>query len=204
MCPGKGEVRASRSLRNKARGHGGIVIAQSEKTALKNQLEDINRQIESLLDRVVEANNASVVSAYEDKIDKLERDKFVLQEKIDKAVPYKGRLEDCIEPSLRFLASPWRIYKNGDFAMRQPVLRLAFAEPLRYAPNEMYRTPEFSFPFRYLGGFLSKKARWCCRRDSNSRPLPYQGSALPLSYGSARGGALAPTAPPCKPRLDGF
>ncbi len=25
---------------------------------------------------------------------------------------------------------------------------------------------------------------WCCRRDSNSRPLPYQGSALPLSYGS--------------------
>ena len=27
--------------------------------------------------------------------------------------------------------------------------------------------------------------RWCCRRDLNSRPLPYQGSALPLSYGSA-------------------
>ena len=25
---------------------------------------------------------------------------------------------------------------------------------------------------------------WCCRRDLNSRPLPYQGSALPLSYGS--------------------
>ncbi len=27
--------------------------------------------------------------------------------------------------------------------------------------------------------------KWCCRRDLNSRPLPYQGSALPLSYGSA-------------------
>ena len=25
---------------------------------------------------------------------------------------------------------------------------------------------------------------WCCRRGLNSRPLPYQGSALPLSYGS--------------------
>ncbi len=135
-----------------------FVIAQSEKTALKTQLDDINRQIENLLDRVVEANNASVVSAYEDKIDKLERDKFVLQEKIDKAVPDKGRLEDCIELSLRFLASPWNIYKNGDFAMRQTVLRLAFAEPLRYAPNGMYRTPEFSFPFRYLGGFLEKKS----------------------------------------------
>jgi hypothetical protein len=25
---------------------------------------------------------------------------------------------------------------------------------------------------------------WCCRRGLNARPLPYQGSALPLSYGS--------------------
>ena len=29
-----------------------------------------------------------------------------------------------------------------------------------------------------------KLKRWCCQRGSNSRPLPYQGSALPLSYGS--------------------
>jgi hypothetical protein len=25
---------------------------------------------------------------------------------------------------------------------------------------------------------------WCCRTGLNCRPLPYQGSALPLSYGS--------------------
>jgi hypothetical protein len=36
-------------------------------------------------------------------------------------------------------------------------------------------------------GFL-----WCCRGGLNSRPLPYQGSALPLSYGSrSRGAAFA-------------
>ena len=29
-----------------------------------------------------------------------------------------------------------------------------------------------------------KSGKWCCRRELNSRPLPYQGSALPLSYGS--------------------
>jgi hypothetical protein len=29
------------------------------------------------------------------------------------------------------------------------------------------------------------RLRWCCRRGLNSRPLPYQGSALPLSYGSS-------------------
>src|SRR5262245_14983092 len=28
---------------------------------------------------------------------------------------------------------------------------------------------------------------WCCRTGLNCRPLPYQGSALPLSYGSEEG-----------------
>jgi hypothetical protein len=53
----------------------------------------------------VEANNASVVSAYETRIDKLERDRMVLQEKIDNAVPEKGRLEDCMELVLRLPSS---------------------------------------------------------------------------------------------------
>ena len=46
---------------------------------------------------------------------------------------------------------------------------------------------------------------WCCRRDLNSGPLPYQGSALPLSYGSELGaplhsGAAGDLQRPCTPR----
>ncbi|WP_195819786.1 hypothetical protein [Roseobacter sp. MH60115] len=84
---------------------------QSEKTALKNQLDSLNRQIESLLDRIVEANNVSVVSAYEDKIEKLERDKILPKEKMENSVPEKGRFEDCMELALRLPLSPWKIYK---------------------------------------------------------------------------------------------
>ena len=32
----------------------------------------------------------------------------------------------------------------------------------------------------------SEELSWCCRTGLNCGPLPYQGSALPLSYGSAR------------------
>ena len=32
--------------------------------------------------------------------------------------------------------------------------------------------------------------KWCCERGLNSRPLPYQGSALPLSYHSISNGLL--------------
>ena len=35
-------------------------------------------------------------------------------------------------------------------------------------------------------GNRRQPAVWCCRCGLNARPLPYQGSALPLSYGSRR------------------
>ncbi len=45
-----------------------------------------------------------------------------------------------------------------------------------------------------------RKNEWCCWRGLNSRPLPYQGSALPLSYSSAgRGGPMLSDASLVKP-----
>jgi hypothetical protein len=45
-------------------------------------------------------------------------------------------------------------------------------------PSEVFRTDPKNLCFQGVG--------WCCRWVSNLRPLPYQGSALPLSYGSAK------------------
>ena len=83
-----------------------LALALNEKEALKKQVEDVNSQLENMLDRIVEANSASVVNAYESRIEKLEREKLVLQERIAKSVPPQGRLEECIELSLKFLSSP--------------------------------------------------------------------------------------------------
>lgn len=56
-----------------------LASALNEKATLQKQIEDVNRQLENMLDRIVEANNASVVSAYESRIEKLEREKLVLK-----------------------------------------------------------------------------------------------------------------------------
>lgn len=135
-----------------------LATAQGDKEAFRKQYHDVNKKIESLLDRIVEAQTASVVSAYEARIDKLERKKIVLNERLEQSVPPRGRLEDCIELALKFLSSPWNIYKNGDRVMRRTVLRLAFSEPLRCGQNGVYGTPKSSFPFRYLGGILGSKS----------------------------------------------
>jgi hypothetical protein len=59
-------------------------LALNEKDPLHKQPEDVNRQLENMLDRIVETNSASVVSAYTTRIEKLERDKLVLNDIITK------------------------------------------------------------------------------------------------------------------------
>ena len=125
-------------------------------------------------------------------------------------MPDAGRFEECIELSLLFLSRPRDIYKNGSLAGRQAVLRLAFSDPLTYTPEGCMERQKTSIHFKVLGGLSGKNVRWCCRRDLNSRPLPYQGSALPLSYGSigsvSGGHRRDPgrnASPECRPAPDG-
>ena len=159
-----------------------LALALGEKEALQKQLADIDGQLEGMLDRIVEANSVSVVRAYESRIERLERDKLVLKEKINKSVPPKGRLEDCIQLSLRFLSSPWNLWKNGDFAARQTVLRLAFAEPLRCSQNGVYETPNLSFYFKCLGNLLEPKSEMVLldRIELSTSPLPRECSTTEL------------------------
>lgn len=159
-----------------------LAISHGERDELQKQLKEVDRQIGSLLDRIVDATSASVVSAYEARIDKLERQKIVLAERVETTVPPKGRLEDCIELALSFLSSPWNIYKNGDFAMRQTVLRLVFSEPLKYGQNGVYGTPELSFPFKYLAGISGAKSEMVLpeRFELSTSPLPRECSTPEL------------------------
>jgi site-specific DNA recombinase len=181
LQPAKGLFELAKAMLRDAWGMR-LSFAHQEKETLQKQLHDVAGQIENLLDRIVEASNASVVQAYEARIDNLERKKIVLQERLDKTIPPKGRLEDCIELALGFLSNPWNIYKNGDFVMRQTVLRLAFAEPLKYSQNGVYGTPEFSFPFKFLGGFSGEKSEMVLqeRIELSTSPLPRECSTTEL------------------------
>ena len=126
-----------------------LVEAHNAKETVSKQLKDVEKKIEDMLDRILDASSPSVVSAYEGRITKLEREKILLNEKAERIVPPKGRFEEFIELSLEFLARPWNIYENGSLALKQTVLRLAFSEPLRYSRENGYRTTETAFPSRF-------------------------------------------------------
>ena len=98
-----------------------------------------------------------MLTALEDRVDKLERQKIRLADQAERIVPPQGRLKEVIEPALGFLANPWKIYENSGLALKRTVLKLAFVEPLRYHRIEGYRAAESSFPFKVSGGSSAQK-----------------------------------------------
>ncbi|PQO24045.1 hypothetical protein C2I36_04630 [Rhodobacteraceae bacterium WD3A24] len=127
---------------------------------LKASVRTLDKQIDQLLDRIVETGNTSVVRAYEKKVAKLEREKVLAQEKLAETVKPKHTFEESCEHALRFLASPW---KNVDLSGRKTVLRLAFSQPLPYCRKEGLRTPDLAFPFKALAGLSTPKSEMAHR-----------------------------------------
>ena len=81
-----------------------------------------------------------------------------------------------------------------------PVLaRFCHLERVKDRPiDRPKRLPDPAKPMKCHHNSTSEK--WCCRGGLNSRPPPYQGGALPLSYGSVWRAASRAEVPPSQAR----
>jgi site-specific DNA recombinase len=113
-------------------------------------MSQIDKQLDGLLNRIVETENPSVISAYEKKIAKLDSAKLLLADKLSQNGQPKHTLEEIFELSMRFLANPWNIWTNGNLTLKKIVLRMAFKAPLSYSRESGFRTPQTSVIFRFL------------------------------------------------------
>ena len=131
--------------------------AQAGMVSLKREVTKIEKQIDGLLDRIVDASMPSVVSAYEKRLARLEQDKLVAQEKLGKTAEPAHSFEQLFELACAFLASPWKLWESGQLTLQRTVLKLAFAERITYCRKTGLRTPETTLPFKVLGGFTGHK-----------------------------------------------
>lgn len=119
--------------------------------ATKNQLTDIERKIGGLIDRVVEADNGSLVAAYEKKIRELEDQKIILLEKIadqGRSVPdYNGHLRTALKMAL----NAHEIWVSGNLSLKRTVLKLCFTDKMSFDKKEGFRTAPISLPIRLAG-----------------------------------------------------
>jgi len=129
---------------------------------LKRDIAKVEKQIEGLLDRIVETSTPSVISAYEKRIAKMEREKLVLEEKLasgpQQGSKSGGTFDELFELAQAFLSNPCKIWGSGHLTLRRTVLRLAFTERLNYGRKTGLRTPNLSLPFKLLGGNEMQKS----------------------------------------------
>ena len=125
--------------------------AKAMQVTLKRDLAKVEKGIEQLLDRLVEASSPSVISAYESRVAKLEREKLILAEKLTMRAKPVRPFDELFELACGFLASPWKLWEKGPLALKRTVLRLAFTERVAYCRKSGLRTPKTALPFKLLG-----------------------------------------------------
>ena len=121
-----------------------VVIASQRKIAA------LDRKIDTLIDRISDASNPSLIASYEDKISILNREKRMTVEKSQNQRLPEARFEEKLEPLLQFLSNPWKLWESGNTALRRTVLKLAFNGRIPYCRFKGARTSEISFPFKAL------------------------------------------------------
>lgn len=154
------------------------------KSALTEQ-KKIEREVDQLLDRIVEAQSDSVVSAYEKRIQKLESRKALIAEKATKQGRPTMDLEETYRTAFTFLSNPHKLWASGVLEYRRIVLKLAFAEKLAYVKNEGYRTAAIALPFRLLEGLGDGKKGMVDPAGLEPATSRLEGEcSIQLSYGS--------------------
>lgn len=129
-----------------------LTNSRSQGATLEKDIKLVERKIEQLLDRVVEATSDSVVRAYEKRIQDLEMQKAIMRDKIANCGKPLKSFNEAYRTAFDFLANPCKLWHSPHIEDRRAVLKLVFAEALPYARGEGYRTAQISMPFKMLGG----------------------------------------------------
>ena len=134
-------------------------LAQASETrkAIKTKAAKIEKQIEGLLDRIVDASTPSVIAAYEKRIAALETERLVLDEQGRKTERPRHTFDEMFELAMSYLANPWKLWASGNTEHRRTVLRLTFAERLTYCRKNGFSNPNFSLPFKVLGAIQGEE-----------------------------------------------
>lgn len=120
--------------------------------SLRAKLTPIEQKIDRLLDQVVEANDPTLIAAYEKKIKSLGEEKLVLSEKIQSGGQTRSSFDEAVRTLMRWMKNPRVLWLSEALEDKRAFLKLTFGGHLVYKRFEGFRTPETTLPFRLLGG----------------------------------------------------
>ncbi len=138
-------------------------------SSIQAELQSLDKKIEQFLDRIIEADNASLIKAYETKITKMEREKESLATQLEGNSEIPTDFESSFQTVFDFIGNPQKLWHSDDIDDKRLVLKLVFTQPLAYRRNEGFQTAAISLPFKLSGQFADSKSAMV--EDSGIEPL---------------------------------
>ena len=121
--------------------------AADRKVHLTRELKQIEREVDQFLDRVVDAESSTLIKTYEKRINALEVKKAETAERIAKCGRPSQDFDTSFRTAITFLANPQKLWGSDHYPHKRIVLKLAFAERLKYHRERGFRTTLTSSPF---------------------------------------------------------
>ncbi len=160
-----------------------IQSQKSQKVSLETEIRNIDKKIEQLLDRIVEADSSNVIRAYENRIRDLEAKKIEMKEKIACCGKPIRDFDETFRTAMDFLSKPHKLWCSEHLEDKRAVLKLTFTDRLAYIQNEGFRTAKTTLPFKVLGGFSEGENKMAPRRGFEPLAFPLGGGrSILLSY----------------------
>ena len=124
--------------------------AKLEAETIRREMTKVEKKVEQFFERIVEADSPTLITAYENQIKKLEKDKIRMDESIARCGRPVMSCEDTFRTALTFLSNPLILWRSDALEHKRTVLKLTFSDKLVYDKNEGFRTPAKSCPFSLL------------------------------------------------------
>lgn len=155
-----------------------------KRRALRQQVRDVEAKIDTLVDRTLEATSETLIKRYEERLRDLELEKAALLEESNLPAEPRDTLKRTYRTAMEFLSNPLKLWSSPRFEDKRAVLRLTFADQLKYKRNEGFRTANFSLPFKLLGDFSTLENRMVPPAGLEPATIRLEGGrSIRLSYG---------------------
>lgn len=125
------------------------LLKQDEKV-IDQEIRQIEKKIGQFLDRILECDSPSLISAYENQVKRLEEQKITLREQTRQKGAVLPDFEETFRTAFGFLANPHKRWVSGEPDEQKDVIRLVFADRLPYRRNQGFRTAATLEPFSLL------------------------------------------------------
>lgn len=125
----------------------------------KSDIKELDKQIQSAIDKLITTKVEAVQKGLENKIELLGEEKKNLEHSISQLNNKEINFGTALDAVMSFIENPYGAWVNGDLKKKHLVHRLVFVNPIVIHPFEPIGTANLSLPFKMLRDFSEKKCQ---------------------------------------------